>query len=292
MLLDEIGLFTRVAEAGTFAGAARALGVPKSTLSRAIARLEAKTRAPLLYRAARSFTLTEEGRRFFETVAPHVAGLAEATKLLGSETEQPEGTLRVSAPLASGDLLGDAMAHFSARYPRLRLVVELSSNKTDLVKEGFDAAVRGTPALRGDTLTARKLTPGVTQLYAAPTYLARRGTPKDADEVSTHELVAHAPSLRSAPVRPARLQEAFTTARLVVNEFGFLRSLLRAGSGIGPLPTSHAALDVEEGRLVRVLPEWSHVIGAVYLLYPTARRLPRKVEVFRDFLVATFRHAQ
>jgi DNA-binding transcriptional LysR family regulator len=292
MLLDEIGLFTRVAEAGTLSAAAQSLGVPKSTLSRAIARLEARTKVPLLYRAARSFTLTEEGRRFFEAVAPHVAGLGEATKLLGSDTEQPEGTLRVSAPLASGDLLGDALAHFSARYPKLRLIVELSSNKVDLVKDGFDAVLRGTAALRGDTLTVRKLGPGVVHFYAAPTYLARRGTPTEVEALTGHDLVAHAPTLRSAPYRTAKVQDAFGGARLVVNEFGFLRSLLRAGSGIGPLPPTHAALDVEEGRLVRVIPEWSHVIGALYLLYPTARRLPRKVEVFRDFLVSAFRQPE
>jgi DNA-binding transcriptional LysR family regulator len=289
MLLDEIGLFTRVAEAGTLAAAARSLGVPKSTLSRAIARLEARTQVPLLYRAARSFTLTEEGRRFFEAAAPHVAGLGEATKLLGRNTAQPEGTLRVSAPLASGDLLGDAMVYFSARYPRVRLEVELSSQKVDLVKEGFDVAVRGTPALRGDMLTARQLTQGLLRLYAAPTYLARRGTPDTVEEVATHELVSHAPSLKAAPLRPAVLQDAFGGARIAVNEFGFLRSLLRAGAGIGLLSAQHAAIDVEDGRLVRVMPEWSHTIGALYLLYPTARQLPRKVAAFRDSLVEAFR---
>lgn len=289
MLLDEIGLFTRVAEAGTLAAAARSLGVPKSTLSRAIARLEARTQVPLLYRAARSFTLTEEGRRFFEAAAPHVAGLGEATKLLGRNAAQPEGTLRVSAPLASGDLLGDAMVYFSARYPRIRLEVELSSQKVDLVKEGFDVAVRGTPALRGDMITARKLTQGLLRLYAAPTYLARRGTPDTVEEVATHELVAHAPSLKATPLRPAVLQDAFGGARIAVNEFGFLRSLLRAGAGIGLLTAQHAAIDVEDGRLVRVMPEWSHTIGALYLLYPTARQLPRKVAAFRDSLVEAFR---
>jgi DNA-binding transcriptional LysR family regulator len=138
-------------------------------------------------------------------------------------------------------------------------------------------------------LAEDKLGPGVVHLYAAPTYLARRGTPTDLEGLTAHDLVTHAPTLRATPFGTAKVQDAFGAARLVVNEFGFLRSLLRAGSGIGPLPPTHAALDVEEGRLVRVLPEWSYVIGALYLLYPTARRLPRKVEVFRDFLVNAFR---
>ncbi len=291
MLFDEIELFAQVAEAGTLAAAARKLEVPKSTLSRAIARLEAKTGVPLLYRAARSFTLTEEGRRFFDAVAPHVAGLGEATRLLGTAADQPEGTLRISAPLASGDLFGAAAVHFAQRYPRVRLDLELSSRKVDLVREGFDVALRGTPSLRGDALTARKLTNGQLHLYAAPTYLARRGTPETTEDVGTHELAAHAPSLKAAPLRPAALQLAFTSARIAVNEFGFLRSMLVAGAGIGLLPQSHAAQDVADGRLVRVLPGWSHVIGALYLIYPTARQLPRKVAAFRDFLVEAFRGA-
>ncbi|MCA3011793.1 MAG: DUF1295 domain-containing protein [Myxococcaceae bacterium] len=289
MLLDEIGFFAQVARAGTLAEAARQLELPKSTLSRAIARLEAKTKVPLLCRAARSFTLTEDGRRFFEAVGPHVSTMAEATRLLGRRADQPEGTLRVSAPLASGDLLGDAMVRFGMRYPRVRLDVELSSRRVELVREGFDVAFRATPTLRGDALTARKLTTATLGLYAAPTCLAVHGTPSSTDEVATHELVVHAPSLEASPLRPARLHAAFVAARMAVNEFGFVRSMLRASAGIGLLPAFHAARDVEDGRLVRLVPEWSHAIGALYLVFPTAPQLPRKVAAFRDFMVETFR---
>lgn len=291
MILDEIGLFAQVAEAGTLAAAARRLGVPKSTLSRAIARLEAETKVPLLYRSPRAFTLTEEGRRFYETVSPHVAGLAEAARVLRSATEQPEGTLRVSAPPTSGDLLGEAMVRFGMRYPRVRLEIELSSRKVDLVRDGFDVALRGTPALKGDALTARRLVHGVVGLYAAPNYLARRGAPTTAEEVAKHELVAHAPSLKASPLRPALLLRAFASARTAVDEFDFLRSLLRAAGGIGPLPAYLAARDLAEGRLVRVLPAWTHPIGALYLVVPTARQLPRTVTAFRDVLVETLRGA-
>ncbi len=288
MVLDEIGLFAQVAQAGTLAAAARRLGVPKSTLSRAIARLEAKTRVPLLYRSSRSFTLTEEGRRFFESVAPHVAGLEEAAAHLGSGADQPEGTLRLSAPLASGDLLADPLARFNVRAPKVRLEIELSSRKVDLVRDGFDVTFRGTPALAGDALTAKKLTEGVLGLYAAPTYLARRGTPTDPRDLEGHDLVAHAPSLKASPLRPAPVHAAFITARTAVNEFGFLRSLLVAGAGVGVLPASHAVRELGDGRLVRVLPGWSHSIGRLYLVYPTARTLPRRVAVFRDFIVESF----
>jgi DNA-binding transcriptional LysR family regulator len=288
MSLDEIGLFAAVAREGTFAAAARQLGVPKSTLSRAITRLEARTGVPLLYRAARSFTLTEAGRRFFAAVEPHVTGLGEAARSLRDGADEPEGTLRISAPLASGDLIGEALVHFRARYPRVGLDVEVSSRKVELVREGFDVALRGTPSLRGDGLTARRLTIGLLGLYAAPTHLARRGVPLGIDDVATHPLLAHAPSLRAAPLRPLSLQAAFSAASVAVDEFGLLRSMLRAGAGIGMLPAAHAALDLEAGRLVRVLPEWSHLIGALYLVFPTARRLPRKVAVFRDFMVEAF----
>lgn len=287
---DEMRVFAVVARAGTFAAAGRQLGVPKSTLTRSIARLEARTRVALLYRSARSFTLTEDGRRFLDAIGPHVAALDEATRALHTATEQPEGTLRVSAPLASGDLLGDAMARFVARYPRLRLDIDLSGRMVDIVGEGFDAALRATRTLRGDALTARKLLAGEVGLFAAPTYLARRGPPEALDDLRGHDLVAHAPTLLAAPPRPPSVQRAFAAARIAVNEFAFVRSLLRAGAGIGPLAPYLAASDVAEGRLVRVLPDWSYPIGTVYLVYPTARQLPRKVEVFRDFMLEAFRN--
>ena len=168
MLLDEISMFARVAASGTLAEAARQLGVPRSTLSRAIARLEEATGVQLVQRSARSISLTESGRRFFAEVAPHLSALDEAALTVGKESDFLAGTLRVSAPASSGDLLGDVFVRFGARHPGLRLEIELSQRQVDLVREGFDVALRGTPRPTGDALVARKILTAELRLYAAP----------------------------------------------------------------------------------------------------------------------------
>jgi DNA-binding transcriptional LysR family regulator len=285
MLLDEIAMFARVAASGTFAETARQLGVPKSTLSRAIARLEDATGVQLLQRGARSISLTEAGRRFFAQVAPHLGALDEATLALGKEPEVIAGTLRISGPASSGDLLGDLFVRFGARYPGIRLEVELSQRQVDLVREGFDVALRGTPKAPGDALVARKLVPAELRLFASPSYVARRGAPRNAEDLAGHDLVAYLPVFARAAVPPEALGRAFAAARAATNELDLLRCMLRAGGGIGPLTATHAAADLARGTLVRVLPEWSHAFGALYVVYPAARHVPRKVAALRDFLL-------
>lgn len=289
MLLDEISMFARVAASGTLAEAARQLGVPRSTLSRAIARLEEATGVQLVQRSARSISLTESGRRFFAEVAPHLSALDEAALTVGKESDFLAGTLRVSAPASSGDLLGDVFVRFGARHPGLRLEIELSQRQVDLVREGFDVALRGTPRPTGDALVARKILTAELRLYASPSYVVRRGAPERAEELADHDLVSYLPVFTRTEVPPETLGRAFAAARAATNELDMLRCMLRAGGGIGPLTETHAAADLARGTLVRVLPAWSHGFGALYVVYPAARHVPRKVAALRDFLVDAWR---
>lgn len=290
MLLDEIAMFARVAASGTLAEAARQLGVPKSTLSRAIARLEDAKGVQLVQRGARSISLTEAGRRFFTQVAPHLGALDEATLAMGKEPEHIQGTLRVSAPASSGDLLGDLFVRFGARHPGIRLEIELSQRQVDLVREGFDLALRGTPKMPGDALVARKIFSADLRLFASPSYVAWRGAPRTTEDLGGHDLVSYLPVFARREVQPEALGRAFAGARAATNEMDMLRCMLRAGAGIGPLTATHAAGDLARGTLVRVLPEWSHGFGALYVVHPAARHVPRKVAALRDFLVEASSH--
>jgi DNA-binding transcriptional LysR family regulator len=105
-------------------------------------------------------------------------------------------------------------------------------------------------------------------------------------DLSEHDLVSYPPAVRNLPARPEALRRAFAHARVAVDDFTFIGALLVEGTGIGPLQSFHARSDLAEGRLARVLPEWTHRLGCLYLVYPTARRQPRAVVAFRDFLVA------
>jgi DNA-binding transcriptional LysR family regulator len=293
MMLDEIAVFVQVVEAGSFTAAARKRAVPKSTLSRGVARLEDALRTPLLQRTARKVALTDAGRAFYDRVAPHVSGLRDAAALAGEREEQPRGLLRVTAPGDVGEaLLADALVRFSVRYPQLKLDVDLSARTVNLVEEGFDVAIRASNKLKDSTLVARKIVDVEAHYYATPSYLAKHGTPKNPDDLAKHECLLFRASDGHGDWVMTSQEESRSvrvSGRFMGTEFSFIRSVLRAGAGIGPLPSFYAASDVSDGRLVRVLTPWHWPVGSLYLVYPGARHIPRKVAVFRDFMLETFR---
>jgi DNA-binding transcriptional LysR family regulator len=292
MLLSEIDAFVHVAEAGSFSIAARQLGVPKSTLSRAISRLEDSTSVRLFERTTRSVRLTEAGRLFFERANPHTAGLRDAMAALGNEREQPSGTLRLTAAPDAAELLSEAAVPFAARYPALCVQVELSVQVVNLAAEGFDAGLRGTTRLRDASLMARLLTRVELQLFAAPSYLARRGTPSQVEDLARHDCALFRAQGQdeewrlqsSTGSRSVRIR-----GRIGGNEFPFIRAAVIAGAGVGRLPSFFAKDDVTAGRLTRVLPEWSSSGGGFYFVYPRGRHVPKRVIAFRDFLFENFK---
>ncbi|NUO51065.1 MAG: LysR family transcriptional regulator [Polyangiaceae bacterium] len=288
MLLDEIEAFVHVVEAGSFTAAAKKLGVPKSTLSRAISRLEDATRVRLLSRSTRTLGLTEPGERFFAQVGPHVGGLKDAMNLLGDAEEEPQGLLRVTMPVDVGEgLLGEIIARFLCRYPKVQVEVDVSARLVNLVEEGFDVAIRASTKLKDSSLIAKKLVATSLQLFAAPTYLARRGTPKTFADLSSHDAVLTSQQgFQALFGKPGSRFPA--KARLYAADFSFLRQALRAGAGIGPLPVFIPRGDVASGSLVRVLPEWSKPAGIIYVVYPGQKHVPKKVIAFRDFVADAF----
>lgn len=291
MYLDEIESFVRVVEAGSFTAAARQLSVPKSTLSRALSRLEDATKVRLLRRSTRSIALTEVGRRFFEQVVPHVVGLRDAVAVLSEEEEVPQGLLRVTMSVDVADvLMADVMYRFSQRYPGVQLEVDISGRYVNLVEEGFDAAIRGAHKLKDSSLVARKIATVELSLFAAPAYLTKRGTPRDVTELAKHDVVLfHAPGTRADSLGLREIVPA-SRAKLSTGDFTFARATITAGAGIGPLPGFFAKAYLADGRLMRVLPEWSMRSGALYVVYPSAKHTPKKVLAFRDFVCEALAH--
>jgi DNA-binding transcriptional LysR family regulator len=288
MLLDEIEAFVHVVDSGSFTAAARKLGVPKSTLSRAISRLEDATRVRLLSRSTRTLGLTEPGERFYAQAGPHVGGLKDAINLLGDAEEEPQGLLRVTMPVDVGEgLLGEVVARFLCRYPKVQVEVDVSARIVNLVEEGFDVAIRASTKLKDSSLIAKKLVNTSLQLFASPTYLARRGTPKTFADLAGHDAVlTNQQGFQSLFGRPGARFPA--KARLFAADFSFVRQALRAGAGIGPLPVFFPRGDVASGSLVRVLPEWSKPAGTMYVVYPGQKHVPKKVIAFRDFVSEAF----
>lgn len=291
--LDEIAAFIHVVRAGSFTAAARQRGVPKSTLSRAVARLEEAMHGRLLRRTSRSIALTDAGRAFYDRAAPHIAGLADAAESALAGEDQPQGLLKITAPVDVGEsFLAELLVRFAARYPRIRVEVDLSSRRVNLVEEGIDVALRAAGKMDDATLVAKRVGGTEAQLFAAPAYLARRGAPAAPEDLAEHCVVLFRPVDGKNEITlagPGGERKVKVEGRIAATDFTFVRAVLRTGAGIGMLPAFTAARDVSEGHLVRVLPAWSRAAGTLYVVYPVTKHLPKKVAVFRDFVLENAR---
>lgn len=280
--LNLLPMFVAVAETWSMSAAARKLGIPKSSVSRGVAALEASLGVQLFHRSTRKVALTTAGTAFYEKVRPVVVTLRDITGGLPEQEAEPSGELRITSPMDMGlTFLAQLAAEFSARYPGIQLDIRPTNRIVDLVGEGFDAALRVAMKLTDSTLVARRLSGLESAIYAAPTYLARRGVPRSFTDVASHDWVAfnqwkRLPSPLVSPPSP----------RLVTDDLLFVHRAIREGLGLGLIPTFLARQDVTAGLLVRVLPTWTLKAGSLFFVHPPTEHVPRKVAAFRDFLIA------
>jgi DNA-binding transcriptional LysR family regulator len=282
--LSRISYFVTVAELASFSATGRKLGVPTSTVSRAVAGLEDELGLQLLQRTTRHVSLTADGVALYEKLAPAWHAVSSALAA-APERDQPAGVLRVTAPPDMGAMfLARAIPRFTARYPLVSVDVWLTSRAVDIVREGFDFAIRGAAGpLADSSLVARTLAPAELHLYASPSYLARCGTPRAASELASHDMVAF-----RGWKHQRELASAMRGARVVCDDFLFMRAALVGGAGIGFLPPFVARDDVGAGTLVRVLPKVTHGGGRLILLYANTKQMPKRLSAFRDFFVEMF----
>lgn len=287
--LNDVAVFVRVVEHAGFAKAARELGVPTSTLSRAVARLEDATGARLVHRNTRSVTPTSEGQAFYAEVAPAVQALRHAARGVDAREREPRGRLRISAPNDIGStFVAGLVTAFSERHPALEVNVELSNRQVNLVQEGFDLALRASGKLSDSSLVARKAGELEGELYASPGYLSAFGSPATLGDLEQHRCVLFRPNggeLTWTLEGPEGRVEQRVVGRIGGDDFLFVRAVTLSGAGIAVLPRMVAADDVAAGRLVRVLPSYVLRGTALYVVYAAARTLPAKITAFRDFVL-------
>ena len=292
--MDDLGVFVRVVDRGGFARAARELGTPTSTVSRAIERLEASSGVRLLHRTTRDMRPTSEGRDLYATAAPAVAALRAAALAIEPTTRKPKGRLRLSAPteLCTG-FLADVIVAFMERHPLVQLDFVLTNRHQNLVEGGFDLALRVATRLDDSSLVARKLGELELGLYASPTYLARHGSPTSVAELARHACVLFraAALARTWALRgPAEDAGVAVDVRgqLGGDDISFVRALVGAGAGIGLLPRINCGTDEANGRLVRVLPELRARGATLFVVYPSKKNVPARVTAFCDFVAESF----
>ncbi|AKT41018.1 LysR family transcriptional regulator [Chondromyces crocatus] len=288
MDLNRIAIFVRVVDERGFTAAARALGLPKSSVSRAVSLLEEDLKVRLLQRSARNISLTDAGATFYERASRGLGVMQEAIAVASDAEAALRGTIRITAPVDLGVwMLAPAVTRFVRRHPDVHVDVTLTSRMVDLVEEGIDLAVRA-GTLRDSALIARRVGQAESAIFASPRYLARHGTPSRVEELSQHRCILFRPTRGRATwvlVGPSGEESIELGAFLGADDLSFVRRTILAGAGVGLFPAFMCRREVERGRLVRVLPD-HHVPGApVHLVYPTARHLPHRVAVLRDYLV-------
>lgn len=282
---SEMSVFVKVVELGGFSAAARDLGMPKSSVSRYVARLEDRLGVRLLHRTTRSLRPTEVGAAYYARAARIVQEIAEAEAAVTEMHTVPRGTLRVTAPLTFGYLfLGELIASFMAAWPEVSVQVDLSDRIVDIIDEGYDLAIR-VGDLADSSLIARRLGTAARVIVASPAYLARHGTPRTPDDLPDHAclLYAYEASMSSWRLSPERT--VAVRGRLVTNNGDVLAAAAVGGQGLALLPRFIAGRHLRDGRLVTVLDDHVHSNAGIHALYPHNRHLSAKVRAFVDHLV-------
>jgi len=289
--LAHLRAFARIADLGSISGAARSLGMPKSSVSRSLSRLEGAVGTALIERSTRHLRLTDAGLLLQRHAARILADVTEAENAVGGLIGKPTGTLRVSVPFtfAAGPL-ASMLPSFLARYSEVRVVLSIDNRQIDLLADEADIAIRIGP-LPDSQLISRRLTTFALWPCASPDYLA--GTPpiEVPGDLLAHRLIAHADRRQRWAFRtPGREVHNFEfDPGAVVPEPDVLRTMLLDHVGIGLLPDFHAAKDVAAGRLVRVLSAQDCGSVEAHALYPSHRSLSAKVRVFIDAIVVHLR---
>lgn len=292
--LDGIGVLGAVVEAGSFVRAGEALGLTQSAVSRAVARLEDQIGVRMFRRTARSISLTDEGRRFYESVAPHLAAIVDATTEAGGSSSRVRGRLRVNVDGGIGQfVLTPRFQPFLAQHPDLAVEIAVRDRMGDLVRDGFDVSVRfGLP--EPSALKARLLMRTRVVTCASPAYVARHGLPRRPRDIEKHSCVLMRDPTTGTHfgwefMRGKKVVPVNVSGQLMVNETGSLLAACLGGHGITQLLELYARDLLADGRLVPVLPEWAEETYPLYAYHHSARLQSAKVRAFLEFVVALTR---
>ena len=286
---DDFIMFTTIAEQASLVRASELLNMPKATVSRRLANLEAALGQRLLLRTTRRLTLTDFGLEFLDHCRRVSEEVASTQDFVRSQEAKPRGRLRISLP---GDYarhrLSHAMATFIEIYPEIELELDLSALRVDLIGERFDLAIRMGELENDSTLVARKIDEQHFGLYASPIYLALHPAPQHPNDLIHHASVRM--PFKHNQVMPWKLTlgktiwEEVAPGRLTVNSPDMVQQLLLDGAGIGALPESFVIEDLRTKRLVKVLPDWRLPSFPAWAVMPMRRYLPSKTRIFLDHI--------
>ncbi|WP_238265721.1 LysR family transcriptional regulator [Cupriavidus pauculus] len=286
---EGLAMFAKVAEEGSFAGAARAMGVSVATVSRGVARLEERLGARLFNRTSRQLALTEFGTTIAEKAGEIYRQAEEAESAAREMSMQPRGLVRLAVPMSFGlRWVAPLLPGFFQAYPEVSIDLHLSDATVDIVAQGFDAALR-IAALPDSSLIARRLCPVSQLVVASPAYLEQHGRPTYPRDLAGRPCLSYAYRARSDVwrfVNDAGEEHPISPAGpLRVTNSEALLPMLLAGQAIAELPEFMAGEYLADGRLEAILPGWHLTRGGLYFVTPSARARPAKVSALSDYFV-------
>ncbi len=287
---NDLLLFARIVDAGSLSAAAERYGLPKSTLSRRLSALESQLGERLLTRSTRRLMLTEFGTGILEHARRLQDEVVAVTDLAQLRQAAPRGRLRVSMPPNFEEWIAAPLfLQFASSYPHVKLELDLSPRRVDVLGEQFDLALRVADRLPDDaSLVARRIVALTSGLYASPAYLQHFGSPANPAELMRHTalqlLTSSGDTQRWQLSRAADTWEGLPPGPLAANSVSLLRDLAMHGLGIAGLSTRIAASGVADGRLVPILPDWQLPSTTLWAVMPGRRLVPSRTRVFLDAL--------
>jgi DNA-binding transcriptional LysR family regulator len=293
-LLDGLQIFVEVVKAGSFTEAADNTGHSTSYISKEITKLEERLGVRLMNRTTRSLNLTPEGEVYVQQCQQLISDAIQAQNLLMGQQLEPSGTLRVSCPASFGIVqMQDLFADFLRSYPKVRLDLDLSNRKVDMIGEGFDVIVRATPKLEDSSLISRRVMTSRAVTFAAPAYLQQYGTPLHPEELAhdrpnPHQCITYSylkqPRLWDFVNQYGKPTTVEVSSRISSNSSEMELSLCRQGMGIARMPAFMLTGELERGELVELFSDFRPMAIDIYLIYPSRKHMSSKVRAFIDFV--------
>ncbi len=292
MDLNEIAIFIKVVQLGSFSQAAKALALPNSTVSSKVSSLEKRLGMTLIQRTTRKLHITPAGHGFYLRCLSGFEEMKAAEQELLSLQGEPKGILRVTAPTELGRiLLPDIISRFNREYPKVCVEAILTDRRVDLLSEGVDLAIRA-GVLKDSTLIAKKLGSAYFVPVASPKYVKAHGLPKHPRDLKDHQILSFPPmgtedwklfsgkGAINATINP----------RTIMNDLEGLYRMALAGDGIAMIAAYFCIEEVKSGKLVRVLPEWRSATSPVHFVYPGQKFVSPKLQAFMKFAGEDLKH--
>jgi DNA-binding transcriptional LysR family regulator len=279
---NEIAVFIKVVQKGSFRAAADALQMPKSTVSLKISNLENRLGTSLLKRTTRRLHLTEAGQRYFQRMTGAFEEIRNAETDLISETTEPTGRLRITAPVDLGNyILCDLVSEYRKKYPKVNVDLLLTDRRVDLIQEDVDLAIRA-GKLKDSSLMAKKVDDVFFAAFASPKYLRQKGFPREPKELESHDCILFAPisTTEWTLQKQKKTHTVQLPPKLIVNDITLAYQFAVAGEGIALLPTFICHSAVADGKLQRVLPDWRRNVSQISFVYPAQKYKNAAVHAF------------